>query len=222
MLESIAKAVIDYSVIPTLIVGIYAVMVYKKLPREIKYFSWFIFLSCVVQLIASILFYHKQNNLMVLHFYTPVGFLFLIGFYNQIFDGLIRQKMLIIIGVLFLIYSVINSVFVQDIYSFNTYALSIEAILVVIFSLTSFAFLMNDIVRQKRTDIIRSINWINAGLFIYYSSSILVFYFGNIINSFSKLPQSKYIWSIYALFSVIMYLCFFIGLWKSPKFSNQY
>ena len=217
MFDSIAKYIINYSDIPTYLVGIYTILIYRRLPQEIKYFSWFIFVSFGVQVIASILFYNKENNLQVLHFYTVAGFICLIAFYNKIFSGLIRPSVLWIIAILFTIYSVINSIFVQDIRTFNTYALSVEAILVIIFSLATFMLLMNDIVREKRTQIVPSLNWINAGLFIYYSSSLLVFYFANMINSASNNVLVKYIWFIYALFSIVMYICFFIGLWKRPR-----
>lgn len=219
MFEAIASTVIDYSVIPTFVVGIYTLIVYKNLPREMKYFSWFVFVSVIVQAIASILFYSRENNLPVLHIYTIVGFLFLINFYNQIFDGLIRPRILWTLGILFVVYSVINSIFIQDIYTFNSYALSVQAILIIILSLTTFAFLMNDIVRARRINIINSLTWINAGLFIYYSSSLLVFYFGNMINDMAVTPLKRYTWFIYALFSIIMYLCFFVGLWKRPRTS---
>lgn len=217
MFEAIAKAVIDYSDIAAYIVGIYTIMVYKKLPKEMKYFSWFVFVSFAVQVIASILFYQRENNLPVLHIYTVVGFVCLMIFYNQIFDGLIRPMILWVLAGVFVTFSIINSIFIQDIYSFNSYALSVEAVIIIILSLTTFVFLMNDIVKERRVAIIKSISWINAGLFIYYSSSLLVFYFGNMIINFSKTPLVRYTWFIYALFSIIMYFCFFIGLWKRPR-----
>ncbi|MEP5072307.1 MAG: hypothetical protein ABJQ96_16630, partial [Crocinitomicaceae bacterium] len=107
--------------------------------------------------------------------------------------------------------------FIQDIYTFNSYALCVEAVIIIILSLTTFVFLMNGIVKERRLAIIKSISWINAGLFIYYSSSLLVFYFGNMIISFAQSPLVRYTWFIYALFSIIMYFCFFVGLWKRPR-----
>ncbi|MEO9482280.1 MAG: hypothetical protein ABJG47_02495 [Ekhidna sp.] len=217
MFEAIAKSVIDYSSIAAYVVGIYTILIYKKLPREMKYFSWFVFVSFVVQVIASIFYYNKENNLPLLHIYTVVGFVCLMIFYNQIFDGLIKPMILWVLAAVFVVYSILNSIFIQDIYTFNSYALSVEAVIIIILSLTTFVFLMNDIVKEKRIAVIKSISWINAGLFIYYSSSLLVFYFGNMIINFSKTPLVRYTWFIYALFSIIMYICFFIGLWNRPK-----
>ncbi|WP_436517670.1 hypothetical protein [Ekhidna sp. To15] len=217
MFEAIAKAVIDYSDIAAYIVGVYTIVIYKKLPKEIKYFSWFIFVSFTVQVVASILFHNKENNLPVLHVYTVVGFVCLMVFYNKVFDGLIRPKILWVVAGLFVTFSIINSIFIQNINTFNSYALSVEAVIIIILSLTTFVFLMNDIVKERRVAIVKSISWINAGLFIYYSSSLLVFYFGNMIISFSQTPLVRYTWFIYALFSIIMYICFFVGLWKRPK-----
>ncbi|WP_462247649.1 hypothetical protein [Ekhidna sp.] len=217
MFEAIAKFIIDYSDIPTFLVGIYTLYVYKKLPKEMKYFSWFVIISFLVQVIASLLYHNGENNMPLLHIYTVVGFICLVFFYNQIFDGLIKPKILWILAGVFVLYSIINSIFIQDIYTFNSYALSVEAVFIIILSLTTFVFLMNDIVKEKRMAIIKSISWINAGLFIYYASSLLVFYFGNMIINFSRTPLVRYTWFIYALFSIIMYFCFFIGLWNRPR-----
>lgn len=220
MLESIANFVINYSDIPAFLVGLYTIYIYRKLPGEMKYFSWFIFISFVVQIVASILFYFDENNLPVLHVYTVLGFLALIAFYNQIFDGLIKPVLLWVIAIGFTIYSILNSAFIQGITTFNSYALSVESILIITLSLTTFVFLMNDIVKEKRLAIVKSLSWINSGLFIYYASSLLVFYFGNMIIQLSYTPLLRYTWFLYALFSIIMYICFFIGLWKLPKKST--
>ena len=187
------------------------------MPADLQNFCWFIFVSFIVQIIASILYYFQINNLPVLHVYTVLGFLCLIRFYNQLFKGFIKPIVLWIVAIVFTIYSIINSIFIQDILTFNSYALSVEAIIIIILALSTFGLMMNDIVREKRVEIIKSLNWINTGLFIYYSSSLLVFYSGNMISSYSLTPLVRYTWFIYALFSVIMYICFFIGLWKRPR-----
>jgi hypothetical protein len=61
------------------------------------------------------------------------------------------------------------------------------------------------------------LTWINSGLFIYYVSSLLIFYFGQVItDTFSK-ELNRYMWIFHAFFSLVMYSCFFVGLWKRPK-----
>lgn len=217
MTEKIVRWILDYSSVPVYLVVLYATLIYKKLPRELKTFSWFLFLTGMIQLLSSWFYYQKQNNMPILHFYVVAGSISLTAFYQDLFKGFIKPNVLWTLTAIFVILSLCNSIWIQDIYTFNSYALTLQSVLIIVMSLTSFRILMNDIVREKRMSLIKSFNWINSGLFIYYTSSLLVFYFGNVITLFSQSPLIKYTWTLHALFSSAMYICFFIGLWKRPR-----
>jgi len=153
----------------------------------------------------------------LLHLYVAGGFVLLSLFYNSVLNGFINKNIILITVVLFSLFTVINSSFIQKIYVYNSYALTIESIIVIIFSLSTYMLLLNDIVKEKNTYTIKSLNWINSGLFIYYSSGLLIFYFGNLITAFSPSYLVEYTWVLHAFFSTVMYACFFTGLWKQPK-----
>jgi hypothetical protein len=77
--------------------------------------------------------------------------------------------------------------------------------------------LLNDTVKERRKQDIPSLHWINSGLFIYYSSNLLIFYFGALITHALSKQLNRYTWMLHSFFSIVMYTCFFIGLWKRPK-----
>jgi hypothetical protein len=217
---NIAFLVIKFSPILALTVAIYALVRFRKLPIELKTFCYFLFVSGLAQLASTIYWLQSKNNLPLLHLYVAAGFFCLAWFYRVILKDFIDEKIIWATVILFTLFTIINSLFIQTIYTFNSYALTVESILVVIFSLSTYMFMMEDIVKRKRTGLIKSLNWINSGLFIYYASSLLIFYYGEFfIRAF---PRSFNLfnlqtWMLHTLFLAVMYFCFFMGLWHSPR-----
>jgi hypothetical protein len=211
-----SQIVIIISHIPVLLTVLYAAFCYKKMGIELKVFSWFVFLSGLIQFVSLAFWYAGKNNMPLLHFYVAAGFTSLAMFYKTILKGFINAKIIWCITILFLLFTSINTIFIQSIYAFNSYALTVESVLVIILALFTFIFFLNDIVKETGIRDIKSLNWINYGLFIYYSSCLLIFYSGAIISQFST-NLNQYTWIYHSFFSIVMYTCFLVGLWKRVK-----
>jgi hypothetical protein len=215
--EQITTTIIKYSSVPPLMVGVYAALLYRKLPGELKAFSWFIFLSAITEVASKILWFYSVNNLPLLHLYVAGGFFCLALFYQKVLKGFIDKTLIWIITGVFLVLTTINSAFIQPPSEFNSYALTVESILIVIFSLSTYMIMLNDIVRKNRIAVVKSLNWINSGLFIYYASSMLIFYYGDyFIRTFPR-SFNMQTWVLHSFFAMVMYVCFFIGLWNRPR-----
>jgi hypothetical protein len=210
-----AKWIIPLSCVPNLLAAGYAIFIFRKLKSELKVFTWFLFLSCIIQLSSLALWWFRINNLPLLHVYVAAGFFCLAWFYKTVLRDFIDRRVLLVVLILFLIFTIINSLFIQTLFTFNSYALTAESVLIIIFSFSTFILSLNEMVKDTDEAKFKSINWINSGLFIYYSSSLLLFYFGNTMQSFSTYVN-QYSWIMLDCFSAIMYSCFFIGLWKRP------
>jgi hypothetical protein len=215
-MNEIISLINKYAFVPVFVTVGYGLFIYKRLTGEIKTFFWFLFLSGVIQLISSALWFSSKNNLPLLHLYVAVGFVCLAWFYSAVLKDFINRKIIRGTTLLFIIFTLVNSIFFQNIYTYNSYALTVESILVIILSLFTYMVLLNDIVKEKRKNTIKSLNWINSGLFIYYTSSLLIFYFGEVIQTFSR-DFNIYIGVLHTFFLLVMYSCFFVGLWKRPQ-----
>jgi len=216
-MNEIALTIGKYSSIPVIVTAVYGAIIYRQLTGELRVFCWFLFLSGVIETASKILWLQSKNNLPLLHLYVAAGFLCLSWFYAGVLKGFINQKIIWGTAILFTCFTTINSLFFQKIYTFNTYALTVESVLIIILSLFTFIVLLNDIVKQQKLPFIKSLNWINSGLFIYYVSSLLIFYFSQVIaDNFSR-EVNRYTWVFLIFFSLVMYSCFFVGLWKRPK-----
>lgn len=213
---SLAKWTLLITFIPLLLTFGYAIRYFAKLGRELQVFSYFIFFSTLVQLISLFFWSNGWNNMPLLHFYVPLGFMGIAWFYATLLKGFLHPRVLWGLALLFLIFSGINSWVIQNVYTFNTYALTVESVLVVILSLSTFTLHLNQWVKSRKQRVLTSLDWINSGLFIYYASNLLFFYFGDALTRFS--PEIRRLsWFPHSFFSIVMYSCFFVGLWKYPK-----
>lgn len=216
-MDEIVLLITKYAFAPAFVTVGYGIIIYKKLTGELKIFSWFLLLSGFVELVSKVLWFQGKNNLPLLHFYVAAGFICLAWFYSAVLKDFIDQKIIWGAALLFTAFTVVNSFFIQDIYTFNSYALTVESVLVVILSLFTYMVLLNNIVKEKRKHLIKSLNWINSGLFIYYTSSLLIFYFGDLFMKRFSVYLNQYVWVFHSFFLLVMYSCFFVGLWKRPK-----
>ncbi len=207
----------EYLFIPVTLVAGFVLLRYKNLPGILQKFSWYLLLAGVVQPVSTALYLRDINNMPLLHFFVVTRFVCLIFFYQQLLRAYIHPSILKVIGVLFVAFSLVNTLFIQPVTTFNTYAITVESTLVIILSLTTFIVLLNDTVREKKAHLLSSINWINAGIFIYYTSSLLITNSASILDP-SKFPKTTwYLWQFHAITYATLIFCGFMGLWKRPS-----
>ena len=214
---SVSYLISILSHLPIYVTMIYGVMVYKELQQELKIFSWLLFVSGLIQFISLILALNGINNMPLLHLYVAAGFILMAMFYSAVLNGFVDAKIIWTTTIIFTVYTIINSAFFERIFTFNSNALTVESVLVIIFSISTYMLFLTDDIKESKKHILSSLNWINSGIFIYYLSNLLIYYFGNIITGPFSQELNLYTWVLHSFFSVVMYFCFFVGLWKRPR-----
>lgn len=211
------QLIIIGSCVPVFVAALYAAFLYRELNRALRLFSLFLFISGTVQAVSLWMWFMGMNNLPLLHVYVAAGFTALALFYNHLLRDFIDQRLMAFLVGGFLCFTVLNSLFLQSVYTFNSYALTAESVIVLIFSISTLMLGQHEVPRENRRTDFASLNWINAGLLIFYTSDILIYYFGDALIDLFPSYMNEYAWTAHAFFSAIMYSCFIIGLWKSPK-----
>jgi hypothetical protein len=201
---------------PLVVASLIAAKNYLRFPSELKVISWYVFVSVIVQFLSQYLAAQKINNLYLLHIFVPVSFVFFSVFYQKVFEHFIHRNVLWCILVVFVCLSTFNSVYWQDISSFNSYTLSLESALLIIYSLSLFALFLNESVRKEKKTVLASLLWINAGILMYYASGLLIFYFGDLLMHISKV-RFRISWLFHSFIYVVQFTCISIGLWKYQK-----
>jgi hypothetical protein len=156
----------------------------------------------------------RKNNLPILHVYTVVEYLLLLRFYSLLLKGFFPGAVFIVLAVAFPLFSVADSLFIENIRSFNTYSRSVEALIFIFLSVCWFVKTVSDTATHSKAS--RPLNYITGGLLIYFAGSVVLFSFRDLI---SQLTHSflMNVWSLHTLLLFILYSMITTGLWKHNK-----
>jgi len=185
----------------------------KKLPKSLKPIKWYLIANLIVELVSRYLFNRGINNLWLLHLFTIIEFNVLSYYFFNLYGWKIRTKhkiYFIIMNVLI----ILNSIFLQDITGFNSYAKSVVQISIIVLAIGYFirrTEYQNDERDERRTN-----NLIVAALLFYYSTSLFIFMFSNLVNDyFGKLPTE--FWILNAFLNFVFQSLILKALWKELR-----
>jgi hypothetical protein len=213
-----AKILLTLSNLPIVVTALYVSVVFKQLNKELIRLSYYIFFSLVIQIVSFSLSLLHINNMLFLHLnvYVCVG---LLGwFYAEVFNGFINRRIIATVVVLFWLGCIIDIIINNPFQRFNSMLLTVQCVLMITISLFTFSFMLNGNIRILKKHLFDSLMWINSGIFIYFTSNILLFFFNNAITAMAVgTKMGSKMWVFHAFFIMVMYCCFFIGIWKRQR-----
>jgi len=180
---------------------------YKSAGRETKTIFYYLIFAGLVNAVAIYLSTKNIRNLPLLHLYTIGETVLLLTYFLQIFEKRTIRKVLYGAVILLPIAFIINFLFFQSIYEFNTYTRPVEAILITAICLI---FLYNsgfveDFLKQSRS-------WINIGILIYFPTATIIFILSNyFVFVSSNRTLNNIIWDVHSILVLAMYLAFAKG-----------
>ncbi|MEO7214629.1 hypothetical protein [Mucilaginibacter sp.] len=187
----------------------YAFINYRSLTRAFKIILAFIIFSAVMNTIASVMArgYHMRTT-GIYHIYTPFEFGFIAAFFSEFYNKRIRNILYALI-VVFAVFCVLNTVFIESMMKMDSNARSVDAIILIILCMLFFAKNNSDL-DSRWAD--HASNWVVAGLLLYYGSSLFMFIF---FDNLTRDDIMTYvIWTLNATILVIEYILFAIGFHK--------
>lgn len=189
-----------------------ALLRFRCLGAAMRIMAVYVFLAGLTQVFSSYLSAHRQNNLWVLHLYTPLEFACIVWYYSVVLKNFLKKWVFAAGAIGFGLLSVLNTAFLQDAQTFNTYARSLEGVLVILICLL---WCYRTLVEMKIKQLEQAPEfWVNTGLLLYYSGNVLLFAFSNYIMGINR-ALNLYIWAFHALFSLLLYFFITVGLWKA-------
>lgn len=196
---------------PALISGLIR---YKFLKGGIKWIFWFVVFGTVMQLLSRAMIPVLKTNLPGMHVYVPIKFFLFSMAYRHFLDGFLNKKVIYGIAVVFISYSVINSLFIQSIYLFPNFVRAIGIFILAVYSMLWF---LKSLREMKITSLrAEPIVWINTGALIYFAGSFFIFILSNIIlEHFNNLLL--YSFRVSTFLSNLFYILIAIGFWKTKK-----
>ncbi|WP_461303529.1 hypothetical protein [Aureisphaera sp.] len=186
------------------------IIAYRRMNVPLKRLSYFLFWNLFIEILAITFMKLGHNNLPLLHLYTLGEFLLFSYFYKSLLNKPKPFQLffpLFVAGISVLI--ILNSIFVQSIYGFNTIAKTLVQVLIISYSVLYFYNLVEN--QKASNHIAKSLRLINSAIMIYYSGSLFIFMCSKI--SFENTETYIVFWAFNAILNVIFQLLILWGVW---------
>ncbi len=107
---------------------------YRYLEKSLKVIVLYLTVAGVVNAIAALLAFYHVRNLPLLHIYTVLELTCLGVFFYFAFDSKIIGQRVLAVTFIVSVFCIVNFLFLQSIYSFNSYTRPLEAIVLIVFA----------------------------------------------------------------------------------------
>jgi hypothetical protein len=189
---------------------IVALLRYKLLTPPFKVLFWFLVFSGIANAVNVTLPQFGIPNAIVFHIYTPIEFTFISLFYNYLFKGT-WQKIMATLVVLLGLFCLIDFLFIQNGIQVDTYPGTIEAIIIIAYSVLYLNQQSNIETNDSWGD--SGLNWVNIAFLIYYGCGLFMFISTNYLMHAG--PKVNFIvWSVFDTILVVESILFATGFYK--------
>ena len=187
---------------------------FRALNFEQRYLTILLGVTAAVEAGANYFWYNGWNNLLIYHFYTVVQFILITLLYTRKLEGLFPSVLFRILISAFILFAITNAVFFQSVRSLNTNVIILGSFIYILFSISYFYKLLKEVNYESLQN--NPMFWINAGILIYFSSTLILFVLGNRL-----IPESLRVigvaWSLHALFNIFLNMFYALALWVKPQ-----
>lgn len=186
-----------------------------------KYLLYLVGLSAIIQIASLIQSKFIAENYILFHIYTPLEFIIISQIYKIWLSKFWGKSIFDYLAVLFVAFSIYNSLFLQPVNTFNTYSILTSSTIIILLAISYFYFVLTTVSLGPLHN--SPPFWINSSLLLYYSGAFLVLGFGQLIAEQSK-EFALLIWNFHSVFNIIHYLLFAVALWVKPQtlaYSNK-
>lgn len=203
----ILNAISGYSVFIPCIV---CIILRNKIPPSYRNIVYFVWIATIGEIISRILYTFHFNGLPALHIYTFAEGVILLLFYHGLLNKKYKPTYLTLIIIIFSVFTVWNSAFIQSIYEVNSNARTLEASLIIVCAILYY-FLLFEL--EDSFSLRTPLLWINNGIFLYFTASLLFFVFGNYLMQHYTTRFNTMIWRLHTIFLLIFHIILARGIW---------
>lgn len=202
---------VQYFLILPLATGIFN---YKYLKGETMAVFYYVLIAIFFEILSRTLMHLKfRNTLPFLHLYTVLEFSIFWLFYYRFFKVFYSPFGMKVLLVIFLLFAILNAIFLQKIDTFNTYARGFESLIMIALSLMAFNKIIVELDTRYPTS--QPVFWVNSAVLFYFSGNLVVFVMSNYISGDNNLLLVS--WGIHAILMAILNSFIAIGLWQTRR-----
>ncbi len=186
-----------------LIVFLIGILRYRKLSSELRYIFYFVVFGGITELFSDYYKAHIGRNTMPIgHIYIPLSILLLCFFYRKLLNGYIRLWIIDSLILAFIIFSVIDTVFIQSFFAFPNIIGACGALILAVLSVMYFSKIMTEAKIEKLW--MEPLIWINSAILFYFAGSFFYYILFNINVKFSN-EFARLTVRIFGILNIIFY-----------------
>lgn len=197
-----------------LFVCLIASALYYKNDRSLLYILLLLFFSIITEVGGIICQHNKTNYYPLYHIFTPIEYSLIALFFCTNNNSITLKKLIYYSIPMFVIFSIVCSIFFIPLNNYPGFQYNIEGILVIAWSLTSLFSSRPD---YKTSFYSHVLFWIASGFFIFHSG---IFFINGVFNYFF-MGKNNLLTSIHTIintiFNYILYIFILIGILCSRK-----
>lgn len=185
---------------------------YKKQSTAIRTFFWLICISVASEIILNYTSEKSINNLPFVNLFPAIELSFFGLFFWFLFQNPLVRKIIAACIVLFLLYWVIST-WTYGFFFLNKFNFIFERIILIVLS----GFYLIEVIKKTEQSPLRFASFnISAGAFIYFTSTIILFSFAQILQNEQLRNTQKYMSQYHAMINI------FTNLIYSASFCAKY
>jgi hypothetical protein len=213
MISEISTLIADLSVYSLALPAVMGLLRYFRLSNVQKAIWAVVLLSVLIDLIARQLRHAGDPQTLVYYLFTLCEFSLFTYLFAQALVPFIKRRLLLGLLFFFLLFVLIDMIWLSGLEQFNSYSTAVEGLLVIFLTLCYFYKTLREL-RIKYLER-EPVFWVSTGVLLYYSSNLFIFLFTNFINS--SLEALYIIWGIHGIFSILLNILYAIALWVTPQ-----
>ncbi|MBC8155583.1 MAG: hypothetical protein H7Z72_22070, partial [Bacteroidetes bacterium] len=172
-------------------------------------------LAALGEIVAEYMSSHHIPSVHILHIYTVLEFNTIALFYYLFFGHFYPRWLVPGLMVGFTGLAVLNTAFLQPLTGYNSYARSLEGVLIIGLALLCYQKMLVELT-TKRLDK-SPVFWINTGFLLYFAGNLFFFILGNALIKEPRQSLSFMTWGLHSLLMALMHSFIGVGLWFSPQ-----
>lgn len=179
--------------------------------KRVHIIGTIIIVSGLCDTVGFILFQGQQSTVVIFNIYYALLFFLLTWFYYEVLFLNTRRIMVWIGLAVYLQSFILVTIFIQSFTQYQTLMWLITAIIMIIYSVAYFFYSLSTVPTSSYFG--HSFIWINTGVMIYFSLSLLLFAMGHHIFTEMDASLGSIVWSSHNVNNIIKNMMFAVGLY---------
>lgn len=181
----------------------------RKTKKTLGILSVFLVLNVIIEIVAFLISEYSINNMFVFHIHTVIEFAFVVWVALKIIKPVRATEIAIILPAAFLVFSIIDAFYIENLDSLNSLPRGIEGLIVIAISVFFFYRLFNS---EENFDLLKyPYFWLFSGWLIYFSGTFFLFIYNNMAGFTITFPV------IHSVLNILLNLVFTYTLWLGSR-----